>query len=280
MTGMMGSIAAEVFILRKRVSTWVLLGIWLLLGTLFAYVLPYNDYRSGGDDFRPVPLAELIPSGLTGLSGGFAFFGGSIALMLGVLSVGSDYGWGTTKTLFTQGPSRMRIFGSKLIALGVVLVPFVLLLYGIGAVASSLIATQEDAAITFPAAQNLIEALLASWFILAAWTALGVMLAVLTRGTALAIGVGILYSFLIEGLISSLVDSVSALERVVELFLRANGYSLAAVVGASRDSVSDNGPGGFSGPYVSGTQAVLVLGAYMLIFLGIAAFALRKRDVA
>lgn len=280
MTGMMGSVAAEIFILRKRVSTWVLLGIWLGLGTLFAYVLPYVDYRNGTGGAQQTPLADMLPKGLPVLSGGFAFFGGAIMLMLGVLSIGSDYGWGTLKTLFTQGPGRMRIFGAKLIALGVVLVPFVVLIYATGAVASSLIAMQEDAAITWPAAQDLIEAVLASWFILAAWTALGVMLAVLTRGTALAIGVGILYSFLIEGLLSALADSVSFLDSIVEFFLRANGYSLAAVVGASRESVSDNGPGGFSGPYVSGGQAVLVLALYTAVFLGIAAYALRRRDVA
>ena len=39
--GMLGSLAAEVFVLRKRVSTWVLLGIWVALAGVFAYILPY-----------------------------------------------------------------------------------------------------------------------------------------------------------------------------------------------------------------------------------------------
>ena len=45
--------------------------------------------------------------------------------MLGVFALGSEYGWGTLKTLFTQRPGRLRVFAAKLAALGIVLVPFV-----------------------------------------------------------------------------------------------------------------------------------------------------------
>ena len=34
-------IAAELLVLRKRPATWILLGIWTLLGVFFAYVIPY-----------------------------------------------------------------------------------------------------------------------------------------------------------------------------------------------------------------------------------------------
>ena len=34
-------IAAELLVLRKRAATWILLGIWTLLGVFFAYVVPY-----------------------------------------------------------------------------------------------------------------------------------------------------------------------------------------------------------------------------------------------
>jgi len=39
------------------------------------------------------------------------------------------------------------------------------------------------------------------------------------------------------------------------------------------------GPGSFSGPFVGGGQALLVLGVYGLVFLGVSAFFLRRRDV-
>jgi ABC-type transport system involved in multi-copper enzyme maturation permease subunit len=105
------------------------------------------------------------------------------------------------------------------------------------------------------------------------------LLAVLMRGTSLAIGIGILYSLVIEGLLSALANEVSVLDRLVQFFLRANGYSLAAELGVSAQDVSDRGPGSFSGPFVGGGQALLVLTAYLVVLLVASASLLRRRDV-
>lgn len=274
---MIGSIGAELLILRKRASTWVLLAIWIALAVFFAYVLPY---ATGEDGNRPTQIADLLPERLTGtLIGGYPFFGGAIALILAVMTIGGEFGWGTWKTLFTQRPGRLQVFAVKLIALAVALLPFVVLVFVAGAIASSVIAQMEGEPINSPSASLLLRATLAGWAILAAWAALGVLLAVLTRGVALAMGIGILYSLVIEGLLNAFAGEVSLLEPVVEFFLRANTYSLAAVVGASAEAAADNGPGAFSGPFVSGTQAIAVLAAYTAAFLGIAALLIRRRDV-
>jgi ABC-type transport system involved in multi-copper enzyme maturation permease subunit len=84
----------------------------------------------------------------------------------------------------------------------------------------------------------------------------------------------------IEGLLSALASQVSVLDRLVEFFLRANAYSLVTVLGVSADSVSDNGPGSFSGPFVEGWQALLVLSVYAAVFLVLSGWLLRRRDVA
>ena len=117
------------------------------------------------------------------------------------------------------------------------------------------------------------------WLIFAAWAALGMLLAVVTRGTALATGIGILYAFVVEGLLSVLAGEISVLDRLVEFFVRANGYSLVSALGVSADEVSDNGPGSFSGPFVAGGQATLVLAVYTTAFVVAAAWLLRRRDV-
>ena len=62
--------------------------------------------------------------------------------------------------------------------------------------------------------------------------ALGVMLAVLSRGTSLAIGIGILYALVIEGLLSALVTQLDSLNGLSEFFLRTNSYSVASALGA------------------------------------------------
>lgn len=278
---MRGSISAELFVLRKRASTWVLLGIWLTVGTIFAYVFPYVTYRNNAGAPGGPPLADLLPQGFVGnMLAGFPFFGGAIVLMLGVLSFGSEYGWGTLKTLFTQRPGRLRIFGAKLLGLGIALLPFVVFTFVIGAISSYTIAQIEGVAVDWPSAWLVIRAMAAGWFILAVWAAFGAMLAILSRGTALAIGVGILYALALEGLLSALTGQVSLLEPLVELFLRANAYSLVAELGTSREAMADNGPGAFSGPFVDGWQALLVLSVYIAVFTLISGFTLRQRDVA
>jgi ABC-2 type transport system permease protein len=120
----------------------------------------------------------------------------------------------------------------------------------------------------------------AGWLILAVWAALGVLLGVVTRGTSLAIGVGILYALVIEGLMSAFADSVSLLEPLTEVFLRANGYSIAVTLGASVQSIESNGPGSFGGPFVDSLQAMAVLVAFIAAFVALSGFLLRRRDVA
>ncbi|MGH2603078.1 MAG: hypothetical protein ACRDJ9_27290, partial [Dehalococcoidia bacterium] len=114
---------------------------------------------------------------------------------------------------------------------------------------------------------------------LAVWAAFGVLLAVLTRGTALAMGIGILYALVIEGLISAFANQVSVLEPAAKFFLRANAYSLVRGVDASVEVAADSGPAAFSGPYVDSLQAALVLAAYIAGFVLVAAMLLRRRDV-
>ena len=271
------NVTAELLVLRKRAATWILLGIWTLLGIFFAYVIPYaldpEEAPGGVEQFFPESLAGTLISG-------FPFFGGAFALMLGVFALGSEYGWGTLKTLFTQHPGRLRVLAAKLIALGIVLVPFVVALFAAGAVASFVIAQIEDAPANWPSPWLLVRALAAGWLILAVWAALGVLLGVLTRGTSLAIGVGILYGLVIEALLSALADSGSVLEPLTNVFLRANGYSIAVALGAPVDSIESSGPGSYGGPFVDSVQALAVLAAFIAGFVALSGFLLRRRDVA
>jgi ABC-2 type transport system permease protein len=277
----MRSIAAELLVLRRRASTWTLLGVWVLLGLLFSYVLPYLTYRSDIEGPRGSSLDAMLPHHLAdNLLGGFPFFGGVFALMLGVLTFGSDYGWDTLKTLLIQGPSRMRVFGAKMAAIAVGLVPFVIAIFVAGALASALIAGAEGAAVHWPSAWELTRAAAAGWFVMAIWAAFGVLLAVASRGTALAIGLGILYALIIEGLLSALASEVGWLDSLVEYFLRANAYSLVTAIGVPTSALTDNGPGSFFGPFVGAGQAIAVMSVYGVVFVGSAALLLRRRDVS
>lgn len=271
-------VAAEVFQMRKRASTWVLLAVWGLLATFFSYVFPYligDNGQTAGINASSVDPALLPEQLVQTVVSGFPFYGGAIALMLGVLTVGSEFGWGTFKTLFSQRPGRGEVFAAKAIALAIMLVPFVFLVFAIGAGASALIAWQKDIAIVWPGLGEAVRAMLAGELILAVWAAFGVLLAVVTRGTALAIGIGIIWALVIEGMLSAFANSLSWLETLSEVLLRANAYSLVEPLGGA----ANDGPGAFSGPYVGTTQALLVLIGYIVVTLGASYWLVRRRDV-
>ena len=135
--------------------------------------------------------------------------------MLGVLSFGSEYGWDTVKTLLTQRPGPVAVLGAKLAALALALAVFVIAVVGAGAVASYVIAQVEGATVTWPEPWLFVRALAAGWFLLAVRGAFGVLLGVASRGTAIGIGIGILYALVIEGLVSALASQVSVLDPLV-----------------------------------------------------------------
>lgn len=279
----MDSLMAELLLLRKRAAAWTLLGFWTALALLFSYALPYyaftSDLNFHGRGVGALLLIALLPQNLiANITSSFPFFGGTMVLILGALMMGSEFSWGTLTPVFTQRASRLKVFLSKMIALGLALIPFVLSVFVLGLTASVLIAWREGQAIDLPPLFDLLLALGATWFVLAAWASFGVLLAVLSRGTSLAIGLGIIYGLVLENIISAFGRQIDLLASVSNALLRTNCYSLISSLGASIQS--EAGPGGFSGTLVSGTQAFAVLGGYIILFMTVSAILIRWRDVA
>jgi ABC-2 type transport system permease protein len=271
------AILIELQMLWRRPGTWILLGIWLVIAMMFGYVIPYIDRDEA---IRGNGVTDLLPANLTANTlAGFPFFGGVLILILAVMMFGGDYGWNVVKTLLTQKSGRLEVFSSKLVALLIGVTPFVVVdfLFGIGA--SQIVARLEDASNTLDSAGDIATGMLAAWLILAVWASLGALLATLTRGTSLAIGLGIMYGLVFEGLLSALLDGVDFVSPVIKGFLRTNAYSLVQSLGNVREIARDNGPGAFDGPYVSGGQALAVLIGYLIVLSAVSALLVRYRDV-
>jgi len=273
------SFRAELLLVRKRAATWVLLAVALFQTLLFTYVLPYSSYLSGPAGGRsPADLRALLPESVaSSVVGGFPFYFGVLALILGALVFGSEYGWGTLKTSLMQQPSRLRLFLAKQAAVGLVLALFVVAIFVVGAIASYVVAAREGAAVAWPPVWDIVRSLGAGWLILTLWGLFGGVLAILSRGTALAIGLGIVYGLVVEGLITGFGSSIAVLRDVAQAFLRTNGYSLIAPLRHGLAEVE--GPGAFSGPFVDAWQALFVIMAYLIAFGAISAWILGQRDV-
>lgn len=276
---MRASFRAEMMKLRRRPAVWTLAGVWVALLLSFAYLLPWLVV-DGGAQGDPAALASVLPVGMvpTAISG-FALFGGALALVLGALVSGSEYGWGTVKTILTQRPGRLPLLGGLVGALAAVMLAMVALTFALSAGASSLVALVEGAPLEWPGIGEIAQGMGAGWLILTMWCLLGVLLGMLTRGTAMAIGLGLVWSLVVEVLIRGVAALLPALDAVQKALPGVNAGSLLAALGATGQGDPAGGTPGVAA-IVGGTQAVVVLAGFVVVFLGVTAVLQTRRDVA
>lgn len=280
------SFRAEWLKLWRRPATWILglilLAVILSLGYVLLYVISLIVERTAATQQNPdpagsarslretLPPASLVAQVLPLLSG----LGGPIGLILGALAVGSEYGWGTLKTIFTQRPGRLSIFAGKVGALALIVLLFSAGALAVGLLGSLVCGALAGASLAPPSAATIVRGLGAAWLILATWTALGILLATLFRGTALAIGLGLVYALVLETIVGTATALVERIRPIRQAFLGANTGDLA-------NAFARPTPGGFvPSSRIPPEQATLVLLAYIALFLALAALVLRRRDVA
>jgi ABC-2 type transport system permease protein len=272
---MLASFSAEMLKLYKRPTTWVLLLVALALSQVFNYLVPYAGYLSAENERAAERiLASTMPENLIPNSiAGFPLFAGALALTLGAISVGSEYGWGTLKTMLIQRPRRLSVYAGEMLALAVAVLAIVLSIFAFGALTSSAIATSQSESMDWPSLAELARGVAAGWLILMMWCVLGVMLAFVFRGMALPIGLGVVWILGVENLIINVAAALLDFADELQKFLPGvNAGSLVAALGGGSDTPGVNSA-------VDGTQATLVLVSYAIVFVLIAGFALQRRDV-
>lgn len=280
---MWASFTAELLKLRKRPATWLIAGVWLVLSLVFGYVFPYFSYRGGttgpGSGIDPERVlsealpAELVPAAVQG----FPMFAGALALLLGAIATGSEYQWQTVKTTLTQGPRRSAVFGGKVLALGVITLLLVFVTFVVDAGASWLVATITDHPAAWPSFGDLATGFAGGWLVVAMWCWGGLFLGFLLRGTALAVGLGLVWALAVENLVrifASILDPIDAVQRFMP---GTNAGALVAALGVPVQGETGGTPGVTA--VVSGTHAAVVLAAYVVVFLLVAGALLNRRDV-
>lgn len=272
---MRDDIRAETLKLVRRPAIWALLAIALGLSLTFTYLIPYAGYAGGTSGPRADRgLAALLPDQLVGNSiGGLPVFLGALMLILGVLAAGSEYAWGTWKTVLTQDPVRLRVYAAKLVTVCLAALAGVLAVFAVGAVASLAVALAEDRPISWPGAGDLLIGIGAGWLIAAMWTVLGALLGIALRGVALPVGLGLVWLLAVQNLLALIAAPLLGWVAQLQKGLPGpNAGSLVAALGASADT-----PGVEA--IVGGGQAVAVLTAYLLIFTLLGGALLHRRDI-
>jgi ABC-2 type transport system permease protein len=283
MNAIMRSSRAELLRLRRWPAVWVTLGAWAALALMFGYVFGYLAYKTGDNSFAnegesmSSVLRELLPQAVPDvLLQGMPMFGGALMMVLGAMVAGSGYGWGTWKTVFTQGPSRSASIAGSLVATTVYVVGTVLFTLVLYVGVSLAIALSEGQDVVWPSAGSVVESVLAGVLVLEMWALAGFALGTLSRGPALSVGLGLVWALVVENLLRGVGNLLGAVETLTHVL---PGTAAGSLVGSL---IGVDAGGGTPGVVdaVSGTQATWTVLAYVVALPLLSVVLVRRRDVA
>jgi len=274
---------AELLRLRKWPAVWVTVGAWLAMNAMFGYLFDYITYTSGDSSFsnegepRAELLTKLLPSSIPDvLAQGMPMFGGAIVMVLGAIIAGNGYGWGTWKTVLTQGPSRTSTLLGSMGATTV----FVAGLVAVTAVSdylmSTAIALAESRSAALPGLGDSAEALGVAFLVLEMWALAGYLLGTLARGPALSVGLGLVWALVIENLLRGVGSSLSWVDAFTHVL---PGTASGSLVGQMIGTVG--GPNDTPGlvTTLSYDQALWTTLAYAVLLPLATWWLVRRRDV-
>ncbi|WP_029898838.1 ABC transporter permease subunit [Nocardia brasiliensis] len=280
MKDLISSTRAEALRLRKWPAFWIILGTWILLNLTFSYLFNYLAYTSGESGRmsnglpRDLLLQQMLPAAVPGVfTQGMAMFGGALMLVLGALSTGSGYGWGTWKTVFTQGPSRIDVVGGVLVGLLVVVLALVLTAFVVDIGVASLIGATQGQSLALPSLRQSALGVLTGVVILGMWTLAGALIGALARGPALAVGLGLVWVLVVENLLRGVAGIFAPIAVLTD---HLPGTAAGSLAGAMR-TVGAGTPGVLD--ILSRTEALIVLAIYIALFVAGTVYSMRRRDL-
>ncbi|MEV4129863.1 ABC transporter permease [Nocardia sp. NPDC049707] len=281
MNDLMASTKAEMLRLRKWPAFWIILGTWILLNLTFAYLFNYLAYSSGDMKTmsngmpKDVLLHQMLPAAVPEVfTQGMAMFGGALMLILGALTIGSGYGWGTWKTVLTQGPSRANVIGGALIGLAVTVIGLVCVAFVVDIGVASIIATSRSQSLAWPGLGQAVNGIVTGTTILGMWTLAGALIGAIARGPALAVGLGLVWVLVVENLLRGVAAIFSPIKVLTD---HLPGTAAGSMAGAMRTVDGPTTPGVLD--ILSRTQSLIALVVYVALFAAATTWLVRRRDM-
>ncbi|HEY7342777.1 MAG TPA: ABC transporter permease [Ktedonobacterales bacterium] len=205
-----------------------------------------------------------------------------LGIILAGLLVGGEYSLGTVRLMFTRGPTRLQFLFAKVVVLAIVVIPTVLFAILLGSGVGAVMAHLAGVGAGF----NFLTADVFGHFVL--FVLLGIlfwfsyMLMALffgTVGRSTVVGiVGPLVWLLIEPVLTGFLSSAPGFVQYIPNYLLGNNL-LALIYGQmgalgilGRDAATQ------ASAYSAG-QPLLVVAAYLIVFVGVACWLTVRRDV-
>ncbi|MDQ6772139.1 MAG: ABC transporter permease [Candidatus Dormibacteraeota bacterium] len=282
MTAVLGAFTGQWLKLVKRPAVRILAALLMViligLGYLLGWLITSHLKQFGGTPPRGETTAQLVAAFhprqfLTTTVQGTGGLGSVLVLILGALMMGSEYGWGTMKTAFTQRPGRLQVLAGWLLALAAVVAILAAIFLAVGAACSVLLGLIDRAALDFPPPAEVGKGFLVL-YLTWGWAAMfGLALAVAFRQSALALGIGLAEVLVLESLVFGILTPIGGerLRAVERFFPGPNGAAFTQWLGSPTGAPPAT-------PVASVGQAALVLGLYVVAAIALSAVILRRRD--
>src|SRR5690606_30844137 len=120
--------------------------------------------------------------------------------------------------IFTQGPRRAGVLAGKISALLLAILCIVVLTFAVDAMASWVVAMLQDQPLRWPSAGDIAAGVLSGWLIVGMWASAGMFLGIMVRGTALAVGLGLVWTLAVENLLRGFGAMVEPLDVLQQWF--------------------------------------------------------------
>ncbi|MBL7166898.1 MAG: ABC transporter permease subunit [Dehalococcoidales bacterium] len=281
-------ISAELFKLRKRLMTrvllFVLVGIMIVLYLLLLAVSKVTIPVHGSEEIGAIQNLLGLPLALPFALSILSSLGTILAVILIASSVGTEYSWRTMRTMLICSESRLKLLGAKLVAAGILILIGMVIGLATGFL-MSLITTAIGGYsfdFSFMTGGYLWDQFLQFWrtfYVLMPYALLGFLLAVVGRSAmpGIALGIGI---FFLESIVTTFMSLAGGwIARIPDYLLAANVRAITARSNLPQGMSMGMGGNGLFDQMPELWLAFVILAGYSLVFIGLAFYLFRKRDV-
>lgn len=261
---MIGLLQSELFRLRKRPQTWLLLFIGFLLTALVYGGFVVGALLTSGSDqneFQQVLTFAELPD--FGLGIGLGFFGSVLIIIVAAGMMGNEYSWNTLRPLVARARSRASLMTAKLLTLLIYSVLFSValaaLIAGLALISSMIVGI--DAAFSMDALRESAEFTMQVVFVNLPYLAFAFLLATVARSNAAGIAGALGLSFIEEPILQLLGLASDIFETI-----RSYGiiYNVNAIIGFEDGDTA---------------RAAIILLVYTAIFIAMSYVVFLRRDV-
>jgi len=240
---------------------------------------PGLEMTQGAGIANPLGLPLALPIALSIISS----LGVVLAVILSASSIGSEYNWRTIRTMLICSEGRLKLLGAKLIAVGALVLIGMAIGLATGFVMSLITTAIGGYAFDFSFAtrQFLWDQFLQFWrvfYVMTPYMLLGFLFAVVGRSVmpGIALGIGV---FFLEPIATAFMDAAGGwIAKIPNYLLRANVRVITAMGGLPQLITAETEADVLN--QVPGTShAFITLALYSLVFIAVAFYLFRKRDV-